>query len=64
MVTQEQINSMAIFLIDRYGAEAMAVARRKAAEQVALDNAAGVHVWARIRDALQRLAPDLIPRIH
>ena len=64
MVTQEQIESIAMYLIERYGIGALAVARRKAAEQVAWDNTVGSLVWSRIRDALERLAPEPPPTIH
>ena len=64
MVSREQIYSMAIYLIDHYGANARSVAQYKAAQQVANENTAGVCVWARIRRVLDELAPEPPPTIH
>jgi hypothetical protein len=61
MPTREQIYSMAMYLVDYYGADAIVVARQKAARQVALDNDAGILVWSRISEALERLLAGLPP---
>ena len=65
VVTQAQIYSMAIYLIDRYGADdAHAVARRKAAGAAAWQNLASIGVWTRIQAALEELIPERPPTIH
>lgn len=64
MVSREQIYSIAIYLIERYGADARSVAQYKAAEELAIENCDAVCVWARIRRALDEIAPEPPPTIH
>ena len=64
MVTQAQIDSMVIYLIDRYGVDARSIARRKAAEAAAWQSLSAIRVWARIQDALDELMPERPPTVH
>ena len=64
MITREQVYSIARYLIELYGPDAQAVAQRKSDDAVALRNPAGIHVWNKVRAALDELAPEEQPTIH
>lgn len=53
-ITQTDITRSALLLSQRYGADAIHLARKRHRELARVDNSTGAQVWQRIVDELQR----------